>query len=68
MNEALNKLPSVKNMIKLIIVLLLGLISLSLVIAIAKLLIPVLIVGLLILGGIYLFRSLSSSEKAKRTL
>ncbi len=68
MNEALNKLPSVKNMIKLIIVLLLGLIALSLVIAIAKLLIPVLIVGLLILGGIYLFRSLSSSEKAKRTL
>jgi|GEM_PF-1484653 len=68
MNEALNKLPSVKNMIKIIIVLLLGLIALSLVIAIAKLLIPVLIVGLLILGGIYLFRSLSSSEKAKRTL
>jgi hypothetical protein len=64
MNEQLNNLPSIKNMGKLIIFLLLALVAFALVLAIVKMLVPLLIVGLLILGGLYLFRHISAPSRA----
>jgi len=61
MSQRLDTLPSVKQMLKLIVVLLLALIALSLVLEIAKLIMPLLVLGLLIAGGFYLFTRLQKS-------
>ncbi len=64
MNDSLNKLPSVGNMIKLIVILLLGMMAIGLVMAIVKMLVPLVIVALLVLGGLYLYRQVSDPHRA----
>lgn len=60
MNDLLNNLPSLGQMIKLIVFLILVLIVIGLVTALVKALMPLLIVAAIVLGGIYLFRRLQS--------
>ncbi len=64
----LDNLPSVRQMIKLILFLLLALIVVSLVVEIVKALMPVLFVAAVIVGGIYLYNHMKengSFSKAK---
>jgi len=60
MNDMLNSLPSLGQMVKLILFLILVLIVIGLVAAIVKAMMPLVIVAALVLGGIYLFRRLQS--------
>ena len=62
MNDALNNLPSVRSMVKLIVVLLLALIAISLVVAIVKALTPLIIIGAIVVGGVYLYRQLQEKK------
>jgi hypothetical protein len=62
MNDALNNLPSVRNMVKLIVLLLLALIAISLVVAIVKVLTPLIIIGAIVVGGVYLYRQLQEKN------
>jgi hypothetical protein len=62
MNDALNNLPSVRNMLKLIVILLLALIAIGLVVAIVKVLTPLIIIGAIIVGGVYLYRQLQEKK------
>jgi hypothetical protein len=62
MNDALNNLPSVRSMLKLIVILVLVLIAISVVIAIIKVLVPVLILGAIVVGGVYLYRQLQEKK------
>ncbi len=64
MNDFLENLPSLGNMVKLIVFLILALIALALVIAIIKALIPVLVLAALVLGGYYLFTRWQDSKQA----
>ena len=54
MNDTLNNLPSLGQMIKLIIFLILALIVVSIVVEIVKALVPVLLLAALVIGGYYL--------------
>jgi len=58
------ELPTIGNMIKLVVFLGLALIALSIGLAILAALLPVVIIGLLVMGGLYLYRSLTHPEKA----
>lgn len=60
MNDMLNSLPSLGQMVKLILFLMLVLIVIGLVAAIVKAMMPLVIVAALVLGGIYLLRRLQS--------
>ena len=55
MDDFFNSLPSAKQMIKLIVFLILLLIVAGLVAALVKLLVPILVLGGLVLGGVYFF-------------
>jgi len=62
MNDALDNLPSVRNMLKLIVILILALIAISVVVAIVKALTPLIIIGAIIVGGVYLYRQLQEKK------
>ncbi len=64
MNDALNNLPSLGQMFKLIIFLILAIIAISLVVALVKVLIPLLFVAAIIVGGLYLFKRLQEPSSA----
>ncbi len=61
MNDFLNSLPSVGQMFKLIVFLILALIVFGLVIAIVKALIPLLIVAGIAAGGYYFFKKMQTN-------
>jgi hypothetical protein len=52
---------SIRGLLRLIIILILALIALGLVLAILKMIMPLIIVGLLIAGGIYLYKKLQTN-------
>ena len=56
MNDLFDNLPSVGQMFKLVVVLLFAVIAFALVLAIVKMLIPLLILGAIIAGGVYLVK------------
>ncbi len=60
MNNTLNKLPSVGQMFKLVVVLILAVIALGLVLALVKMLIPLAFLAALVLGGLYLYKRLQA--------
>jgi hypothetical protein len=62
MNDMLNNLPSVRNLIKLIIVLVLVLIVVGILVEIVKTLMPLFFVALLVVGGVYLYRKLQTNN------
>lgn len=64
MNDLLNNLPSLGQMIKLIVFLILALIVIGLLTALVKALVPLLVVIVLVLGGVYLFRRLQAQGSA----
>ncbi len=64
MNDMLNNLPSLGQMLKLIVFLILALIVIALLLAIVKALIPLLIVVALVAGGVYLYRQLQAQGSA----
>lgn len=55
MNEFVNSLPSISQMFKLIVFLIMALIVLGLVMALVKVLLPLLILAGIVVGGYYLF-------------
>lgn len=61
MKDALDNLPSVSQMLKLVVILLLAVIVVGLVVSIIKMLIPVAVLAALILGGVYLFKKLQTN-------
>jgi flagellar biogenesis protein FliO len=61
MSNSFEKLPSVRSMMKLILVLLLALVAISIVLAILKALTPLIIVVALIAGGVYAYQKLQAS-------
>lgn len=63
MNDFLKNIPSLGNMVKLIVFLILALIALTLVIAIVKVLIPILILAALVIGGYYLFTQWQTNKR-----
>jgi len=60
MNKTLDNLPSVGQMFKLVIVLILAVIALGLVLALVKLIVPLAVLAALVLGGVYLFKRLQA--------
>jgi hypothetical protein len=62
MNDALDNLPSVRSMLKLIVILVLALIAISVVVAIVKALTPLIIIGAIIVGGVYLYHQLQEKK------
>jgi hypothetical protein len=56
MNNTLNNLPSVGQMFRLIVFLILALIVLGLVIALVKMLLPVALLAVMVLSGIYVYK------------
>ena len=56
MNDILNNLPSVSQMFKLVFVLVLAVIALGLVIALVKMLLPLLFLAAIVGGGIMLYK------------
>jgi hypothetical protein len=62
MNDALDNLPSVRSMLKLIVILVLALIAISVVVAIVKALTPLIIIGAIVVGGVYLYRQLQEKK------
>jgi hypothetical protein len=60
----LDNLPSIGQMLKLIVLLFLALIVVKIVTAIVALFIPLLIVAALIAGGVYLFNKLQTNGAA----
>lgn len=61
MNDFMNSLPSVGQMFKLIVFLILALIVFGLVIAIVKVLIPLAIVAAIVAGGVYFFKKMQTN-------
>jgi hypothetical protein len=61
MKDALDNLPSVGQMFKLVVILLLAVIVVALVVAIIKMLVPLAILAALIVGGVYLFKKLQTN-------
>lgn len=64
MNDMLNNLPSIGQMFKLVVVLLLAVIALMLVIALVKILLPLAILAALVVGGIMLFKRVQKPSAA----
>ncbi len=62
MNNALNNLPSVGQMFKLVIVLLFAVIAVGLVLAIVKMLLPVAVLAALVVGGYYLIQKMQNNR------
>lgn len=62
MNEFLDNLPSSRNMIKLILFLILAVVAVALVLAIVKMLMPLVILGAVVVGGVYLVRQLRTTH------
>jgi len=62
MNNALNNLPSVGQMFKLVIVLLFAVIAVGLVLAIVKMLLPVAGLAALDVGGYYLIQKMQNNR------
>lgn len=60
MNETLEKLPSIRSMLKLIIILVLALVVVKIVLGIVAALLPLLIVAGLIYGGVWLWKRLQN--------
>jgi len=56
MNDMLNKMPSIGQMFKLVVVLLLAVIAIGLVMALVKMLLPLAILAALVAGGIMLYK------------
>lgn len=56
MNDMLNKMPSISQMFKLVVVLLLAVIAIGLVMALVKMLLPLAILAALVAGGIMLYK------------
>lgn len=56
MNDTLNKLPSVGQMFKLVVVLILAVIAVGLIMALVKMLLPLAILAALVAGGIMLYK------------
>ena len=61
MNDFLDSLPSIGNMFKLIVFLILALIVLGLLIALVKMLVPLLILAAFIGGGYWLYKRLQTN-------
>jgi hypothetical protein len=61
MNDFLDSLPSVRNLIKLIIILILAIIVVSLLLEIVKIVMPLLVLGAVVVGGYYLFKKLQTN-------
>jgi len=61
MSNSFDKLPSVRSMMKLILILLLALVAFSLVVAIVKVLMPLAIIVALVVGGYYLYQRLQAN-------
>jgi hypothetical protein len=64
MNDLFDNLPSVGQMFKLVVVLLFAVIAFALVIAIVKMLIPLLILGAIIAGGVYVVKRMQKQNAA----
>jgi hypothetical protein len=64
MNDLFENLPSVGQMFKLVVVLLFAVIAFALVIALVKMLIPLLILGAIIAGGVYLVKRMQKQNAA----
>jgi hypothetical protein len=64
MSDLFDNLPSVGQMFKLVVILLLAVIVVGLVVAIIKLLIPLAILAAFVVGGIYLFKKLQANGAA----
>ena len=64
MNDMLKNLPSLGQILKLIVFLIHALIVIALLLAIVKALIPLLIVVALVAGGVYLYRQLQAQGSA----
>ena len=56
----LDNLPSISQMFKLVIVLILALIAIAIIVKIVELLIPVIIIGALVVGGYYLYQKMQN--------
>lgn len=61
MNDMLDNLPSVRNMLKLILILILALIVISLLVQIVQALMPLIILGVIVAGGVYLYKKLQTN-------
>ena len=61
----MDNLPSVRQMVKLIIVLILALIAISIVLEIVKVMMPILVIVAIGVGAYYLYQKLQEGEKAK---
>jgi hypothetical protein len=61
MNDFLDSLPSIGNMFKLIVFLILALIVLGLLIALVKMLVPLLIMAAFVVGGYLLYKRLQTN-------
>ena len=61
MNDMLDNLPSVRNMLKLILILILALIVVALVVEIVQALMPLIILGAIVVGGVYLYKKLQAN-------
>jgi hypothetical protein len=61
MNDFLDSLPSIGNMFKLIVFLILALIVLGLLIALVKMLVPLLILAAFVAGGYLLYKRLQTN-------
>ena len=57
----LDNLPSIKQMLKLIVLLILALIVIKIAVVIVAMLIPLLFVAAIIAGGVYLFKLVQSN-------
>ncbi len=61
MNDFMDSLPSVRNLLKLILVLILGIIIVGLVLRIVELVMPLLILAAIVAGGFFLFKKLQAN-------
>jgi hypothetical protein len=61
MNDFLDNLPSLGNMFKLIVFLILALIVMGLVIALVKMLVPLLVLAAFVAGGYWLYKRLQTN-------
>ena len=61
MNDFMDSLPSVRNLLKLILILILALIVIGLVLKIVAMIMPLLILGAIIAGGYWLFKRLQTN-------
>ena len=63
-NNMFDGLPTLGQMFKLVMVLLLAAVAIGIVLLIVKMLMPLLIIGALIVGGIWLFKKVNGQSAA----